>query len=86
MDFVLFCELLGERDAQLVEVGECVLDYLRAAGAAEEEGGFGIFGGFGGLFVEGTFAACVTRFAISISIISSLKLYQEIGLTFVATS
>lgn len=53
----------------MVEVSEGILDYLGAACAAEEEGGFGVFGSLGGFFVEGTLAACVTRFAVIISIL-----------------
>lgn len=47
----------------MVKIGECVLDYLRAGCAAEEEGCFGVFEGFGGFFVEGAFAACVAGFS-----------------------
>ena len=36
---------------------------LGAAGAAEEEGGFGVFDGFGGFLVEGSLGARVAGFA-----------------------
>ena len=55
MDGVLLGELLGEWDAELVEVCEGVLGYLRAGCAAEEEGGFGVFDCFWGFLVEGSF-------------------------------
>jgi len=38
VDSVLLGEFFGERDSQLVEITEGILDDLRAAGAAEEEG------------------------------------------------
>jgi hypothetical protein len=75
VDCVLFGEFLGEWETELVEVGECVLDYLRAGCAAEEEGGFGVFGGFRGFFFEGTFGSRVAGFAGTISIILPLKLH-----------
>jgi len=70
----------------LVEVGKCVLGDLTARGAAEEEGGFGIFDGFGGFFVEGAFAACVAGLAVIMSLSKHLK-SDQLGIhTFGATS
>lgn len=51
MDGVLFCELLGKGNAELVEVCESILDYLRTSRTAEEKGGLGVFGGFWCLLV-----------------------------------
>ena len=63
MDLVLLGELLGEGNAQLIEVAESILYDLRAGCVAEEEGGFGVLDWLWGFFVEGTFAARIARFA-----------------------
>jgi hypothetical protein len=63
VDGILFGELFGQGDTQLIQVGQGILNDLRAGCAAKEEGGFGVLKGLGGLFVEGTFAARVARFA-----------------------
>lgn len=63
VDLILLGELLGERDPQLIEVGDGVLGDLRAAAAAQEEGGFGVLDGLGGLLVERPFGARVSRFS-----------------------
>lgn len=63
VDGVLLGELLGERHAQLVQVGEGVLDDLRAGCAAQEEGRLGVLDGFGGFLVEGAFGARVAGFS-----------------------
>jgi hypothetical protein len=47
-----------------VQVGQSILDNLRTGCAPEEEGGFGVFGGLGGFFVEGAFAARVAGFSM----------------------
>lgn len=59
MDGVFLGEFLGERDFELIQVCERVLDYLRTGCAAEEKGSFGIFDAFGGFFVESSFGACI---------------------------
>ena len=64
MDIVLLGELAGERDTKLVEVGDGVLSYLGACGAAEEEGSLGVLDGFRRLFVHGAFAARVAGFSM----------------------
>jgi len=66
----------------LIEVGKCVLCDLTARGAAEEEGGFRVFDGFGGFFVEGAFAACVAGFAVAISI-SELTREDQLGKPYI---
>jgi hypothetical protein len=78
VDGVLFCEFLCERKTELVEVGEGILDYLRAGCAAEEEGSFGVFAGLGGFLVKRAFAACVAGFSIVISIILLYELHWEV--------
>jgi hypothetical protein len=65
MDFVFLSKFFGEREMQLMEVVEGILGYLRASCATEEEGCFGVLDGFGGLFVEGSFAASVARLSAS---------------------
>jgi hypothetical protein len=63
MDFVFLGKFFGEGEVQLVEVLQSILRYLRAGGAAQEEGCFRVLEGFGSPFVEGSFAACVARFS-----------------------
>lgn len=63
VDGVLLGELLGERLAQGEEVGEGVLGYLRAGGAAEEEDRLWVFDGFGGALLQGAFGAGVAGFS-----------------------
>ena len=50
-----------------MQVGEGVLDYLRAGCSSQEEGSFGVLGGLGDFFVEGAFAACIAGFTETIS-------------------
>jgi hypothetical protein len=59
VDGIFLGELFAERDFELIEVCECVLDYLRAGCATEEKGSFGIFDTLGSFFVEGSFRARV---------------------------
>jgi hypothetical protein len=59
MDGVFLGELFGERDFELIQVCERVLDYLRTGCAPEEKGSFGIFDAFGSFFVESSFGACI---------------------------
>lgn len=63
VDRVLLGELLGERDAQLVQVGEGILHDLRARGAAQEEARLGVLDGLGGLLLEGALGAGVAGFS-----------------------
>lgn len=63
VDGVLLGELFCERDTQLVQVCKCVLGYLRAGCAAEEECGFGVLDCLWGFFVECAFGARVAWFA-----------------------
>ena len=67
MDWIFLGEFLGERKVQLVQIIKGVLGYLATGCAAEEEGCFGVFGGFGGLLVEGAFAAGVAGFSGEVS-------------------
>lgn len=64
MDVIFLGEFLGVWAVQGVEICDGILCDLRAGCAAEEEGCFGVFGCFGGFFVEGTFGARVARFAV----------------------
>lgn len=64
VDLVLLGELLGQRDPELVQVGDGVLGDLGAGGAAEEEGIFGVLDGFGGFLVERPLAAGISRFSL----------------------
>ena len=64
VDGILLGELFGEGNTQLMEITKSVLDNLGAAGATEEEGGFGVLDSFWGFFVEGSFGARIAGFAI----------------------
>jgi hypothetical protein len=63
MDVILLGELLGERTAEGVEVGEGILGDLGTGGAPQEEGSFGVLDGFGGFLVERTLGARIARFS-----------------------
>jgi hypothetical protein len=63
VDLVLLGELLGQRDPELVEIGDGVLRDLRAGAATQEEGGLGILNGFRSFLVERSFGARVARFS-----------------------
>jgi len=63
VDGILLSKFLSERDPQLVEVGEGVLNDLRAGCAAQEERGFGILCRLRSFFVLGSLAARIARFS-----------------------
>jgi len=63
MDVVFFREFLRQGTAEGIEVCEGVLGDLGTGCAAQEETGFGVFGGFGGFFVEGSFGAGIAGFS-----------------------
>lgn len=62
VDRILLGELLGEREAEGVEVVEGILDYLRAGGSAEKETLFGVLDCFWFPLLEGSLRAGVARF------------------------
>jgi len=63
VDLVFLGEFFCEGNAQLVEIAHGILHDLGAGCVAEEEGGFGIFDGLGGFFVECALAARIAGFS-----------------------